>query len=613
MNIIIQLLLFFNHININMNYNLRSNNFFQKIKSKIENLFISRQIFEKEVMKLHFEKFKKRKIIYDIRRKNFTFSFKSKDDTYKYLFLLLMLLSAFFLPYFSTDVGISSREWNSVQAAEDVYQYYTQGDMSIHQNDYLKTHGQSIDNLVYFIQQWIGGSDNPFFLYHIFSALFGWGIILITGFFLVRLFSWRGAFFGLLFLLVSPRFLGHIMGNLTDTSFAFAYLLFFYHLYLLNEELPSIKWKRIIYITFSILLATSIHSGGYLLLFFLFLFSILYYLLYNPIKKIFTLPYFINLLKLLIVIGSISIVVYIFDAVYLPYSFWSTYVNPLDALSVMTENITSVEQLFEGKLITSENTPSYYLLKYFFITTPFIIIIGFILFFIVLKTAIKKTSGFQCFLLFFALFYPLIYITNKSLNAYEDFAQHLFLYPFIILLAVSGFESLLIKINDKYTNPVIIGFMFFLSLMPLRHIIVNHPLEAIYFNEISGGVPNSYGNYEMDAQNISNKMGWETFAHYFRNEAVREHKQIDKLVVCTDGEPALQIFQTKDSAFVQLEFCRYEDRYNYDWDYFISFGKGLPAYQYLYGIWPPTNSFQTISIEGKPIIAFIKNDDKPIN
>lgn len=571
------------------------------VKKTWRNFFNAQHIFEAEVMKLRFDKFTTPKIRYDIRKKFFTLTIKTKDDIFKYLFFILMFTLLFLLPYFSIDIGISQREWHHVQSLNN--EYYDE-----HQ-DFSKTHPQAIDNWVSFVSHGFGGRIDDIALRHVISSLFGWGIIFIVGFFLVHLFSWRTAFMGSVFLAISPRFIGLIMGNLSDTAFAFAYLFFIFQLYLFIKELPLIKWKRLILIVLSILLATSIHVGGFLLIFYLLLFPILYFFITNPIRKFFSTLYFFNFIKLLILLFIISTIVYVANALYLPEVYASSLINPFQALTLMTENTPLVTQLFEGKLITSSQAPSYYLIKYFFITTPFVILIGLTLFFIVLRTCCKKTSIFNTFLLFFALFYPLIFITKMKLNVYEDFSQHLFLYPFIILLSAAGVESLLLKINDKYTNPAIVGFLALLSLMPLRHILVNHPFETLYFNEISGGIPNAYGVYEIDVHQISGKVGAEEFVTYFNNDTNRNMASEKEWIICTDGGETIQRYFSAFAPKIKIISCQFDERYQYPWDYFISFAYQLPAYQLKHGLWPPMNSSYTILIEGKPIVAFIKNDD----
>ena len=190
-------------------------------------------------------------------------------------------------PYLSLDMGVSSREWESEKIAKQLYESPRNSEKELPQNValQLQTCGQSMDNLVFKIAHWIGQENNLFYIRHFVSSLFGFGIFLILGLFLVRLFSWRAALFSLLFLFLSPRFLGNILGNLTDTSFAFFYLLFFYQFFIFTKELPILRIKRLIYITLSIAFATTIYSNGFSLIFYLFLFSILYFLIKILLKS----------------------------------------------------------------------------------------------------------------------------------------------------------------------------------------------------------------------------------------------------------------------------------------------------------------------------------------
>lgn len=570
-------------------------------------LFTSEEIFEKEVWRLHFKK-KNQYHSIESNKKIFSFSKLSQTNICRYLFIILFSLFLFILPYLSLDMGISKREWESEKIAQQLYEISKNREAQLPQYviEQLQIRGQSIDNLLFKIVHWFGEEENLFYVRHFVSSLFGIGIFLILGLFIVRLFSWRAALFSLLFLFLSPRFLGNILGNLTDTSFAFFYLLFFYHFFIFSKELPVLRVKRLLYLTLSIAIATTIYSHGFSLIFYLFLFSILYFFIKNPIKKIFSTPYLYNLTSLILIVIVISIFVYITHYLYLASYTIYTFKPPLQTLFSVKHQFLIQPQLFNGEMITSTTSPLYYISNYFFVTTPFVILIGFLLFFINSKKVIEKLSLFHYFTILFIFFYPFLQVIRLEQAIFEGISQHLFIYPIIVLLAVIGVESLLQRIDDKYTNSTLISVVILLLFMPLRHITLSHPIIFSYFNEISGGIPNIYGKYELDIHQWSNKLAWDTFKELLEKEG--KYKKINgaKIVVYSDGNEALRTFQKKDSAIIDLHFCNYNDRYSYHWDYFISFAHGLPAYAYQYDFWPSNNTIKTINVEGKPMVAIVK-------
>lgn len=533
-------------------------------------------LYSHDVLNIHFEPKRKEKRHFNWTKPRFNFAIKSRDDVYKYLFLFTTIVFAVLMPILSLNVGISNFEWQQTQHCA--------------------------------LGKWFSGNE-LFAIRHVVSALFGWGSILLLGLFLMQLFNWRAAFFGAFFLFISPHFLGTATGNLIDVPFAFAYLLFFYQLFLFYRKLPAIAWKRLIFLTLTIVFATFIHVGGFLLIGYLFIFSLLYFLINNPIKQFFTKIYWRNLGFLLAVLLGITGALYLVDFLYVTF-FDSQFVltSPARALTLSFTNNVHTQQLFDGELIWSSQMPAIYLMKMLFLTTPFVILVGFALFFVVFKLLLQRVSLFRMIVVMTAFFYPLLYISTHHLPFTTGWTQALFLYPIVVMMAVCGYEALLLRINDRYTNFVIVCVMFLFSFMPLRHVVVNQPFTAVYFNEISGGIYNAYGNYEIDINDQTNKYACHWFLNFVMSEEVRHFKDEPKIVVATNGNAACEAFFASDSAFVDLVFCSYNERYTKDWDYYISFADGVSSYQLKSGLWPPKETFHTINVEKKPIVAFLRKE-----
>lgn len=566
-----------------------------------------RHIFNSEVMHLRFIKLKTKKIRYDISKHYYTFSLKNKDDIYKYIFSFLMLFLLFLIPFMSKDVGLSADEIRKNENAKAVYEYYSYENQDVKSIPDLKYQGQAVDNIAYAINQWIGADD---FLIsrHLINSLFGWLILLVTGLLLVRLFCWRAAFFGVLFLFISPRFLGSVFTNLVDIPFAFAYIFTIFQLLLFCFDLPIVKWNRIIYVTLAIVFATLISEAGFVLIFYFVAFVMIYFISQNPIKKFFTKEYFISFFQLFALLAGMTVVVYLVDYIYLPAELHSTPINPLEALSLLKNNLHSSMQLFEGQFFQTENLPGYYLLKMMFITIPFVVLLGFLVHFILWRKTISTVLPFPEIVLLTVFFLPLFVANKQHIFPANDWNLLLFIYPVFVVFAVGGIEALLRKIDDFYTNFVIVGIFLLLSIMPLRHIIFNHPVSYVYYNEISGGIDNAYGKYPLDYNDQINKKTARALIKYINNQAIADSLKGQKTIVYTDGGKGLQYFLQKDSAQISLGFCEYDELDSTtNWDYFISFANNKTPAQLKDKSWLKTGLFKTYKIEGKPIVAFIKN------
>jgi hypothetical protein len=585
--------------------------FFQRVRYNIVNyvnsLMKPRHLFISEVMQFRFIEFKTKKIRYDISKHYYTLSLKNKDDIYKYLFSLLMLLLIFLLPFMSKDVGLSADEIRKNENAKAVYEYYADGNQAVKSIPDLIYQGQAIDNLAYAINQWFGFDD---FLVtrHLINSFFGWLIILVTGLLLVRLFCWRAAFFGALFLFISPRFLGPVFSDLVDVPFAFAYIFTIFQILLFCFDLPVIKWNRIFYITLAISLATMITDGGFVLILYLFAFVVLYFISQNPIKKFFTKKYLISFFQLLALLTGITVVVYLVDFIYLPGELHATAVSPFEAVSLLKNNIHPSVQLFEGHFFRTESLPHYYLFKMMFITIPFVLLLGFLIHFLLLKKVIGTIRLFSEIVLLVAFFYPFFVGNNGNINPDNDWSLFLFIYPVFVVLAVGGMEAILRKIDDFYTNIVITGIFLLLSIMPLRHVIFNHPVSYVYYNEISGGIDNAYGKYPLDYNEQINKLTARSLIKYIDNQEVKDSVGTQKIIVFTDGGQGLQYFLRNDTSRISLGFCEYDKLDSTtNWNYFISFANNKTSQQLKNKTWLHDGTFNTLKLERKPIVAFIKN------
>lgn len=559
-----------------------------------------------DVMFIRFAKLRQPKLKYDIRKKIFTFSIQTKDDLFKYLYIFLMLFLAFYLPWRCVDVGISDMELQHHQYAAAYYNYHANNDPGLLSMKYFTFHGQFTDNLCYAASQWFH-IDDPFALRHTVSSAFGWLTILTLGLFLVRLFSWRAAFFGALFLFLSPRFTGNALSNLTDTSFAFAITFSLYQIYIFCHELPVIKWKRLLFIVIGIAFANSIHIGGYFMVACLFVFAWTYFFTNNSFHKIKSQSYWAQFLFLTIVLLCVSVAIYLLDLIYMPLELQLPYIRPFKAIPYMLFDPHPTQQLFDNQMIWSNNTPPNYFIRFLFITIPFVVLIGFFLFWGFIRTIIKNIRPFNLFILLFSLVVPFLYIYKQGVNMYEDFAVYLFIYPMFVLLATSGYEGILRRVDDRYTNVVIVAVMFLLSLMPLRHIFFNHPLEDVYFNEISGSIQNAYGKYDLDYNFHYNKKVCEWLLQDIQNKQLRNYKDLDKVVIGTNGNKACQLFFEKDSAYIKLEFFPYDERDQHEWNYYINFAHSNSSEMIKSALWPPQESYKIFTLEQKPLVAIIHN------
>ena len=580
---------------------------FIRIKNVVDKFLYYDNLFDDNVWQVRFSKVNKKKIKYQIEKSQFNLSLKTADDVFKYLWMLLLVVALIWMLVLCQRIGVSDREVAQNEYSELLYNHFHHiGDPDAYRaHPYAHTQAQTIDLLIYSLAKSLNFNDVYRFR-HLLSTVFGWLIVVYLSFILLRAFSWRAAFFTAFFLFLSPRFFGYSLSNVVDVTFAFFFIYSIMQMYYFSRELPVIRISRLIRIAIGILLTLSVHNAGASLLHFFLVFTLLNFFLYNPIKKMFTQEYLraLSLVALSVVVMWVTVgVIHTLCTWYLETSF----ITPSKAFASLVTNIPfDQNQIFEGQFIGPDNFPKRYITKYLFITTPTVVLISFLLFFIFFKNAIKSLKPFSIFIFIYTFMFCINRVKTHYMNPDTLWAIHYCIYPLFMLVAASGVECTLRQINDRYTNFVILGLMALLSFMPIRHILINSPYTTLYFNEISGGIHNAYAKYALDSNFEANKEANEWMRDYLYAHDIGRHYTERPVVVATNGNAACGLFYDKDPN-INLIFKDY-DRLDTVWDYYVAYCNQIPVTQLRNGTWPPDSTLHLMTFEQKPMVAFYRNE-----
>lgn len=589
-------------------------------------------IFEEEPMEFRFVNIRRPKVRYDIKKHFLSFSIKSKDDGFKYAFFILILTLLFLMPYFSRNVGVSTREWQQNEYSEAVYKYYQTGDKTFTTMPQYVTKGQMADIMLVSVAHSLG-IKNIFRLKHRLSALLGWLLIVVSGFFLAKNVSWRSAFFCSLLMFCTPRFLGYTFGNFNDTLFALAFFFTLFQIWQFCYDFPLIRWIRVAGIFLGMLVATTTSLSGFALCELFFFFAIIYYVVKNPMKKFFTGQYWVSLLTLIMIVGATSLLVVLMNLILSP-GFQIQDLRGGDKfMQMFVATSQQLPQFFEGKTISIAQPPTNYVTKYVFITTPFVVILGLLLCVVFFRTILKEFSLFTIFALTFTISYLLWSFSSKYMGSDIVCTVIFMMLPLLVMLATLGYEAVLLKVDDRYTNAVIVVLALFLVSLPLRHVIFNRPLTLCYFNEVSGGIHNAAERYELDINNQSSKVAEQWFAQYMAGVQdsldLEREQQMDSLLLYIDSvamdaqEVDSLLFTMKaDSVSVYTNgseaFCQMLSEENLrlsviradvhsmgelEGDYYILFGNRTGLFKQI------DSAFYTIDLERVPVVSFFKKNE----
>jgi tetratricopeptide (TPR) repeat protein len=531
--------------------------------------------------------------------------------TERRIFIALAGILLILMPVLSLKSGISGdEETYHYPHGKNVYKYYaTLGrDTSClhYDNSVLQMYGPVFDLATVVVIKIIK-PDDEYMVRHIMNSLTGWAAILFAALIAVMLGGWRAGIITLLFMFLSPRFLGHSFNNPKDIPFTAAYIFTVYAIIRFLKYYPVKKIRYAWPIALGIGLSIGIRVGGILLAIYFILFTGLFYLITTHFKEWLNKNNLSRLFTLLLYAVGISVVGYAFGILLWPYAHQAPIQRTLEAMKYMEQYATSLRQVFEGKIIWSDNVPKYYLPKYIFMTIPEFILLGLLCFMIFIRR-IKLNDSLWYFILLFVSIFPVAYIIYKGSNVYGGWRHVMFIFPGLAILAATGTNQLISVFKQKYLQYATMGVIGILLLLPLKHIINSHPHEYIYYNDLTGGVKKAYGRYEMDYFYHTLRAGSEWLIENKINKM--EVPPGKKIIVATNlSINTLYYFRhLKDK--VKVVYIRYYERGDKDWDFAILANSYINPFQLKKRIWPPANTIKTIDVDGMPVCAILERKDR---
>ncbi|MDR1974811.1 MAG: tetratricopeptide repeat protein [Bacteroidales bacterium] len=534
----------------------------------------------------------------------------------KTIFWTIAIVALVIMLVASLDAGVSGDEpYHYEDSIKNIEYYATFGkDTSAYA---LSNYGACVDNIAYGIARVTGLSDSMIsvmHLRHLCGTLVGW-----LGMLFAALAAWRlsnkkylPAIITFVLLVFSPRFLGHSFNNLKDPTMASFFMMAIYGMIVFLQDFPKVKWQTIVLLIISIGFAIGVRPGGLLLFAYMGLFGLTHFIfvqkgLAKKSPKSSKSPQNLNKsnFKRLLFYGIIVFVGgYIFAVIQWPFLIKHPIDNMIASFKTVSAFPAVLAQLFEGQFYQSSDIPKYYLEKWMVMTIPTAVLLGFV---IRLITGWKREDRFWTFMLLFCVFFPLFWIWYTGANVYGGWRHATFVYPPMVALAGLGFNSIIEKARKPVVKYILTALPFVLLLHPALFAVRNHPYEYLYFNELSGGIKNAYGKYELD--------------YYFHSSRACDEwviKNADttlgrKVVVACWGGRVDEFIFSQDTAHFKRVFSRYYDRADRDWDYavFPTQGRGItPAMMKNKKIFPPANAVHLVEVDGIPVGFVLKRTDR---
>jgi len=559
----------------------------------------------------------------------------NKNNPWFLVFICILVVSLCAMLMMSKDAGNSGDEDGSqIPQGKNIVNYFkTNGaDTTCMTFSNLKYYGSSPDVIAEYWNQTFK-VENIHQSRHTFFAFYGWIALLFAGLIAYLIGGWRAATITVLLLFFSPRFLGHSLNNPKDIPFAAALTAGIYFIMLFFKQFPKVKIYTFIGLIFFIAFAISVRIGGVMLVAYFGLFGIIYLMMDHRKNRVQGSEFKVQSSKLkvksskvivqssnfkfqslktfrMLIYGlGIAIVSFFLGILLWPFALQSPINNTFAAFSEMSSFSLSIRQLFEGTLQWSNRLPWYYTPKFILITIPIDVLVGLILFFIFIRK--DKKNYFNYFIIFFSFFFPIFWIVYTNANVYGGWRHSLFAYPPMVIAAALGFNLVIEWIAKKTTKITLISIIAMGAILllwnPIRHIVLNHPYEYIYFNELEGGTKNAYGNYEMDYYYNSTREASEWLIANAQKSGLENG---DKIIVLSWHTASVQYFLRNDTADFQVVYSRWDRRSEKDWDYAIFPITGMMPEEIKNVDFPPKNTVFQVKVDEKPICLVLKRETK---
>jgi hypothetical protein len=436
---------------------------------------------------------------------------------------------------------------------------------------------------------------------HFFNAIYGFLAMLFTALFVRHIAGWRAAVAALIFVFLSPRFLGHSLMNPKDIPFAAGTIMSIYFMARLLEQMPKPSWKVMLGLVISLGIALGARVGALLLFAYLGLFAAIDILIKYGFR---------GLVKQTKTVGAYAMYIlgtalasYFFGLLFWPYGLQNPFVNPIHVLNDPSHGVV-IRVLFDGNNIMSDKLPWDYLLQWIWRSIPIFILFGFVGSFFLLKRLFRDYKVLPVFIAFFSALFPILYILKTQPVMHDGWRHTQFVFPSMVVVASLFWAKL--EEMTKSRKAFQIGLYAVLGLTIAEStlfILRNTHYPYVYFNSLSGGISHAFGNYETDYWGISMRQA----VKWLEQQDIIKPGMQDTVTVATPFLPVTSVYtQKRYGGKVKLVYARFNNRYEQNWDYGLFVSRFFKGNHLREGTWPNSRSIHSINANGVPLISIEK-------
>jgi tetratricopeptide (TPR) repeat protein len=518
----------------------------------------------------------------------------------KNIFFFLSTVVLISMLSMSTYFGPSNDESFQVPYGKQALDYYVSFGKNDSVLDYkpeplMKNYGAIVDMIPEAIHRLVG--SDLMNTRHFVFAFISFFYIFFGALIAKRIAGWNAGIIAIILLTFLPRIFGESMNNPKDPPYAATYLISIYAFMYFFDHLKNIS-KRSIFILFIGFMSTMlVRVSGLMAVFYFGLFLIWEYL---SLKKE---NINIDEKNVIFKIGIAGACGYFISIFFWPSMMNAPFTQPIDALNMLKQYPITLRNLWEGQYIQSNTIPWYYNPKYFLISNPEITLIGIFASFMLLPKLIKVYNIRRISLLLFAGLFPIFLIIYNKTALLTGWRHSYFMFvPFVIFASI-GFAYLIDYWAVNKIKKYFIISLICIGILPTAIFMVKHfPYFYVYFNPTFGGAKKAMGNFELDYYSHSLKPATDWLVE---NEPNLKNLNI----VSNNPYQVNEILKQKKLNF-GAKYLRYRERNESDWDYAILTQSFIDAEYLRNGYFPPKGTVKTIDVDGVPICAIVKREDK---
>ncbi|MDP3921069.1 MAG: glycosyltransferase family 39 protein [Candidatus Omnitrophota bacterium] len=537
----------------------------------------------------------------------------AKPRPYALAFIAVAGLLAVAMPLLSLDFGITWDDWAQSYYGRLVLRFFLSGgaDREVMGFKDLYLYGGFFDVVATVIYGAVFDSIHAvaqlqlqddlavawiFETRHCINALFGFLAILFAGLAARHLAGWRAGFFAMIFLAISPRFLGHAMNNPKDIPFAMGYMLFLYLLIKFTDQFPRPRISTSVGLAVAIAVTLGVRIGGVLLLAYLWVFGL--WSCYKYRREV-------SWPRCFVVLGAVTTGGYFGGLLFWPYGLVSPLIHPWLAMQKMAHFTNAGDTLlFEGRKILASEIPWYYIPKWIAISSPILILLGLILLGAVLIHMFKHLKPTSLTVLLVGSVFPVVWIIVQKSQLYNGWRHVLFIYPPLVVLIAAAWDRLFEILKTRNLKIALCVFLGILCLEPVAWMMRNHPYQATYFNALVGDVKGAVGYYETDYWGNSLRACSECLADHYRESGMTR-----PIAVHADGSMMSSFYYLKRE--LGNRFIPYKPAIrrglNVPLDYYIMLPSRWEPSVLQRGGWPPASGFCEARAGGAALCTVFKS------